>query len=61
MRSQMRSADRSGAAIALIVGEQELSESVVTLRKLRDDEADQISIPRSAIVNEVRLILGLES
>ena len=61
MRSQMRSADRSGAAIALIVGEQELSESVVTLRKLRDDEADQISIPRSDIVNEVRLILGLES
>ena len=57
----MRSADRSGAAIALIVGEQELSESVGTLRKLRDDEADQISIPRSDIVNEVRLILGLES
>ncbi|MCU1354150.1 MAG: hisS [Acidimicrobiales bacterium] len=35
MRAQMKAADRSGAVLALIVGEQELADGVVSVRPLR--------------------------
>ena len=35
MRAQMKAADRSGALVALIVGEQELSDGQVSVRPLR--------------------------
>jgi histidyl-tRNA synthetase len=49
MKSQIKSADRSGALVALVVGPQELAEGTVGLRPLRSDEA-QRSVPRAAIV-----------
>ena len=49
MKSQIKSADRSGALVALVVGPQELDEGTVGLRPLRSDEA-QRSVPRAAIV-----------
>ena len=61
MRSQMRSANRSGAEIALIIGEQEVSEETVAIRMLRDDESGQIVVPRNAVVAEVESLLGLDS
>ena len=40
-KSQMKRADRSGAAYALIVGEDELQTGVVTVKPLRSDEPQQ--------------------
>lgn len=58
MRSQMKAADRSGARVAVIVGERELSEGVVGLRRLRGEvtEGDgaQERIARVSVVDHVR-------
>ena len=57
----MRSANRSEAEIALIIGEQEVDEDTVAIRMLRDEEIGQIVVPRSSAVAEVQRLLGLES
>ena len=57
----MRSANRSGAEIALIIGDQEVSEETVAIRMLRDDESGQIVVPRNEVVAEVESLLGLDS
>ncbi len=61
MRSQMRNADRSGAQLALIVGEQELQQGQVAVRRLRNDESGQLMIARSEVVSEVRRLLEADS
>ena len=61
MRSQMRAADRSGAELALIVGEQELAERTVAVRRLRDDDVAQTMVGRDDIVEEVQRLLAAES
>jgi len=43
MKSQLKVADRSGAAFAAIIGDQEVLNASVTLRSLRDD-AEQVSL-----------------
>lgn len=53
MRSQMRSANRSGAPIALIVGEDEVAAGNVALRSMLDNAVEQILIPRDQIAAEV--------
>jgi len=47
-KSQMKQADRSGARFAVIVGTEELSTGVVTLRPLRDP-GEQETVPRRDI------------
>jgi histidyl-tRNA synthetase len=49
MKAQMKQANRSGAAIALIVGADEAEQGVVTVRHLRDAR-DQEQIPRADVV-----------
>jgi len=61
MRSQIRSADRSGAQIALIIGEQEVEEATISIRMLRDSATEQIVVQREDVVSQVRQLLGLES
>ncbi len=56
MKSQIKSADRSGALVALVVGPQELEAGVVGLRPLRSEEA-QRDVPREAVVGEVRRVV----
>ena len=46
MKSQLKSADRSGAAVALIVGPDEKAAGTVTLRPLRGT-GEQRSVPAS--------------
>jgi histidyl-tRNA synthetase len=53
MKSQIKSADRSGAVVALVVGPQELAAGTVGLRPLRGD-AEQRSVPRADIVSELK-------
>jgi histidyl-tRNA synthetase len=57
MKSQIKSADRSGALVALVVGPQELVAGTVGLRPLRND-AEQRSVPRAAIVEELKAFLA---
>jgi histidyl-tRNA synthetase len=53
MKSQAKSADRSGALVALVIGEQELAEGTVGLRPLRSDE-EQRTVPRGDVVDELK-------
>jgi histidyl-tRNA synthetase len=53
MKSQLKSADKSGARVALIVGPDEVAAGTVSLRPLRA-AGDQRSVPLSAVVEAVR-------
>jgi histidyl-tRNA synthetase len=44
LKAQLRMADRAGAAFAAIVGERELADGVVTLRRLADGEQETVPI-----------------
>jgi histidyl-tRNA synthetase len=57
MKSQFKSADRSGAQVALVVGPQEVAEGTVSLRPLRS-HAEQRRVPRAAIVEELTAFLA---
>ena len=56
MRSQFKSADRSGAQFALVVGADELAAETVTLRDLRGGE--QETVDRADVVEHVRKSLS---
>ncbi len=56
MKAQMKLADRSGAPLAVIIGEEEVASDEVTVRDLRGDSG-QYRIPRRALVAEVRHLL----
>jgi histidyl-tRNA synthetase len=53
IKSQLRSADRSGARVALIVGPDEVSAGTVSLRPLRGT-GEQRTVARSSVVEAVR-------
>ncbi len=52
MKSQFKQADRSGARLAVIVGEREAAEATASLRDLRT--GDQEVVPRAELVDHVR-------
>ena len=52
MKAQMKVADRSGARLALLVGEEELAAGTVTLRDLRSG-GSQTALARGDVVHEV--------
>jgi histidyl-tRNA synthetase len=56
MKSQMKRAGASGAAVALIVGEQEVADGTVVVRDLRTSE--QEAVPRNDVVDRVRKLLS---
>lgn len=56
MRAQMKAANRSDADVAVIVGEDEAANEVVTLRPLRTD-GDQVTVARSQLVTAVKEML----
>jgi histidyl-tRNA synthetase len=57
MKSQMKTADKSGARVALLVGEDEVAKGTVTVRHLRGD-AEQESVRRDEIVERVRSLIN---
>lgn len=57
MKSQMKSADRSGARFALIIGSDELAAGTVTVRPLRED-LPQHSIDRDRLIDELRVLIS---
>jgi histidyl-tRNA synthetase len=52
MKSQFRQADRSGARLAVVIGEREAAEGTATLRDMRT--GDQEVVPRAELVDHVR-------
>jgi len=57
MKSQMKSADRSGARFAVIIGSDELDAGTVTVRPLRED-LPQRSIDRDRVLDELRILIS---
>ncbi len=57
MKAQMKRADRSGAAVALIVGEDEAAAGTVSVRPLRG-EGSQAPVDMADVVAEVRKVLA---
>ena len=55
MKSQMKSASKSGARFALIVGEQEVADRTVTVRDLSTSE--QSTVGADDVVDHVRKVL----
>ena len=53
MKAQMKAADRSGAALAVIIGEDERSGGTATVRDLRGD-AGQESVARTDLIETLR-------
>ena len=53
MKAQMKVADRSGAAVAIIVGSNEVAEGAVTVRPLRTDDGQQ-TIARSTLIDHLK-------
>src|SRR3954447_7108252 len=58
MKSQMKSADRSGASLAVIVGPDEAAAARATIRPLRDGGGEQASVGRADPVAHGRKLLG---
>ncbi len=59
MKAQMKLADRSGAAVALIVGPTEAAAGTVLVRPLRSGaDGDQQPVPMASVVEAVRGLLG---
>lgn len=57
MKAQMKVADRSGAPWALLIGEDELAESAVTVRDMHG-ESGQTRVARNDLVSELRTRLA---
>ncbi|MGC3873774.1 histidine--tRNA ligase [Halomonas sp. GXIMD04776] len=55
-KSQIKKADRSGARLALILGEDELDQGTLGLKFLRE-ERDQETLPRAAMIERLRELL----
>jgi histidyl-tRNA synthetase len=53
LKNQLKRADQSGAAIALITGEQELADDIVQVKTLRGD-GGQEKVPASQLVEWCR-------
>lgn len=57
MKSQMKAADRSGAAIAVIIGGDERDAGTAIVRPLRGG-GEQAAVPRDALVDAIRQLLS---
>ena len=56
LKSQMRSADRSGAAVALLLGEEEVKNSVCAVKFLKE-KREQLTVPSAELIAELKKII----
>ncbi len=56
-KTQFRRADRSGARVAVVIGDDELARGVVRLKPLREEGA-QCELAPANLTSEVRRLLG---
>ena len=57
LKSQMRSSDKSGAAFALIIGEDELKAGTVTIKPLKE-KGEQFTVPAADAPAKISELLG---
>ena len=57
MRAQMKAADRSRAAVAVIVGEDERAAGTAVVRRLRDADSEQIVVARTELLAHLEAVL----
>jgi len=57
-KSQMRKADKSGAMLAIILGEAEVEAGTVSIKSLRN-ESDQLELSQAELANKLVDMLGL--
>ncbi len=55
-KSQIKRADKSGAKYAFIIGENEISDRSVTIKPLRDRDAQQVTLPQDELTAHLQLI-----
>ena len=55
-KSQMKKADKSGASLALILGESEIENSTINIKFLRQD-LQQLEIDQSELVSQIKTLL----
>ncbi len=60
MKAQMKRADRSGASLAVIIGDDELAAGTATVRDLRG-EAGQTALARTDLVEHLQHLLAARS
>ena len=53
MKAQMKAANRSGAAYAVIVGTDEVDAGTVAVRPLRSDE-EQLAVARDSLISDLQ-------
>jgi histidyl-tRNA synthetase len=58
MKAQMKAAGRSGARVAVIVGEQEVADGTATVRDL--GRGEQETVPRDQVVDRARKVMEAE-
>ena len=57
LKSQFKKADKSGAAVAVVVGSEEISNATVTLKPLLS-RADQMTVPRTDLQSKLQSLLA---
>jgi histidyl-tRNA synthetase len=59
-KSQFKKADKSGAALALILGEDEVEQGVINIKFLRDDR-EQLTLPQQELIQQLAKLLNEQS
>ncbi|WP_018954538.1 histidine--tRNA ligase [Thioalkalivibrio sulfidiphilus] len=57
-KAQIKRADRSGADLALIIGESELAEGTILVKPLREAGGEQQAVPRDGLAEFLRARIG---
>ncbi len=57
-KAQFKRADRSGAALAVILGESELAEGLVQIKQLRAKSAEQVAVPVDQLSDHLKPLLA---
>lgn len=57
MKSQMKAADRSNAAVAVIIGSNELADGTAVLRPLRTGEHQQSAVGRADLIDAIKKVI----
>jgi histidyl-tRNA synthetase len=53
MKAQFKAADKSGAALAIVIGDDELAAGTAQIRTLHGAEREQITVARTTLVDEL--------
>jgi len=58
MKAQFRAADKSGAQIAVVIGDDEVASGTITIRPLMGENRDQVTVDSATLVDELQTRLS---